>query len=415
MKMVIRRRRRRRYRRELRAGLIIILFALLIVLGISLFRKKPLPVVTINISSAEMREEEEVPTFTATAICDQKGKKTKLGKRPRYTLEDFVNDINNGVGYIIEPEGDCSVEGKYKVTVRLDDELQAQYDEQWNNKFELVIEKGELLVRNKYGDWDNDMFVLLDGSYAKGWYEIGADTYYFGEDNARYTGEQKVDGKVYYFDENGKFNNEKNLYNPIKPVVALTFDDGPGAYTMDLLEFLEENDAKATFFMLGSRVKDRPEAVQKMLEIGCELGNHTTTHPQLTKCNGAEIDQEIEGTNQYINSAAGQEATLLRPPYGSHNGQVRELAGMPIILWSLDTLDWEYRDVEKIKEEMRKTIKDGDIVLMHDIYDTTVQAVKEMIVELKEEGYQFLTVSEQAQARGIELKDGAVYNNFYKK
>ncbi len=414
-KMVIRRRKRNRYKRVLRAGLVIIALALLVLFAVLIFREKELPVVRVSVSDVEMREDESFPGAKVSATCDVDFGKVILDRKNKYTLEMFIDDINNGMGYVAEPNADFTKEGDYLISVDLNQELREKYEEKWYKKFNLVMQDGHLHVKSKHGDWDGKMFVLLDGSYAEGWHDIGDDTYYFGENNEYLVGEQVVDERTYYFGDDGKFDKEKNLYNPTKPVVALTFDDGPGAYTMELLEFLESNGAKATFFMLGSKVSKYPDEVKKMLEIGCELGNHSTNHLQLTKGSNGEVDSEIQKTHNAIKEITGQKASCIRPPYGSYNDKVKEIADKPLILWSLDTLDWEYRDVEKIKNEIRKTIKDGDVVLMHDIYDTTVQAIKEMIVELQEEGYQFLTVSELAEVRNVELSRGKVYNNFYKK
>ena len=414
-KMIIRRRRRFRYKRELIAGLVIITLALLVLLSVILEHKKPLPTVTVSVADVEMREEEEMPDIVVTASCDDESGKILLDRKSKYTLNDFMQEINSGMGYVVEPSGDYSKEGEYTLKVKLNDELKDNFESKWFEKFHLVMQDGQLRVKSKYGDWDGKSFVLLDGSYASGWFNIGTDTYYFGKDDQYVTGEQVIEKRTYYFGDDGKFDEKKNIYNPTKPAVALTFDDGPSSYTMELLEFLESNDAKATFFMLGSRVSKFPDAVKKMLEVGCELGNHSTSHLQLTKGSNGDIDYEIQTAHNAIKDVTGQKASCIRPPYGSYNDNVKDIADKPLILWSLDTLDWDYRDVEKIKKEIRKTIRDGDIVLMHDIYDTSVQAIKEMIVELKEKGYQFLTISELAEVRGVKLERGNVYNNFYKK
>ena len=228
------------------------------------------------------------------------------------------------------------------------------------------------------------------------------------------TGEYLIRETTYYFTEDGKFDKEKNQINPNNPMVALTFDDGPGPYTLQLLEGLEANQAKATFFVLGSRAAVYPEALKRMVDIGCEIGNHSKSHVQLTQVSNAVVNAEISETNDTIRNACEKNPLYLRPPYGSSDNRVRAIANMPVVLWSVDTLDWKSKDVEQVKQAIRSTIKDGDIVLMHDIYQTTVDAILQLIPELKEQGYQFVTVSELAANRGVTLESGKIYRYFYK-
>ena len=413
MDMKIRRPKRFQYTYELKAGLVIIAVALLAFLCVYFYKSKPIPVVTLAVNNEEIRESEEIPAFSVNVSCDVE-QSIVLDKETGYRLEDFINDISNGNGYEIQHAVDVAIEGSYPVSLVLNQEMEEKYQNGWNKKIQLVFENGTLLVKNKYGDWEGDKFHLLDGSYALGWMNIGDATYYFDENNQCVTGEYVIGGGTYYFDETGKFDEEKSQVNPNNPMIALTFDDGPGAYTLKLLEGLEANQAKATFFMLGSRVLAFPETVKRMAEIGCEVGNHSKTHVQLTTVSDAAVQAEITETNDAVLSACGTSPTYLRPPYGSSDDRVRAVANMPVVLWSVDTLDWESRDVEMIKESIRTTVQDGDIVLMHDIYETTVDAILQLIPELQAEGYQFVTVSELAANRGVTLNAGEIYRHFYK-
>lgn len=202
--------------------------------------------------------------------------------------------------------------------------------------------------------------------------------------------------------------------DPNQPMVALTFDDGPGPGTTRLLEALREHGARATFFMLGTRVSRYEDTVRQMAEIGCEIGNHTTNHLKLTDYAADGVAIEINYTRDVIHGIVGQTPTMVRPPYGAVNEVVQSVAEVPLVFWSVDTLDWELKDVTLIRDYVLNTVKDGDIVLMHDIYDATIQAAIELIPLLQERGYQIVTVSEMAQARGITLETGAKYYNFYK-
>lgn len=206
---------------------------------------------------------------------------------------------------------------------------------------------------------------------------------------------------------------EVPLVDATKPMVAITFDDGPSRYTMQLLECLETYGARATFFMVGTNVPKYPETIKKMKEIGCELGNHTGHHARLTKLDIPGIQSEIDITNQELQTVLGESATLVRPPYGSVNEVVQQSAGFPLVLWSVDTRDWELKNAELVRDYVLNTAKDGDIILLHDIHETTVQAMLEVIPKLVNRGFQLVTVSEMAGARGVTLENGQKYYCFY--
>ena len=195
-------------------------------------------------------------------------------------------------------------------------------------------------------------------------------------------------------------------------MIALTFDDGPGKYTEKLLDELEKHDSRATFFMLGQNIDKYGTTVEKMKEIGCEIGNHTTDHKNLTKLKEAEITSQVEATNTIIKKWIGEGASVVRPPYGAVNALVEDTVDYPLVLWNVDTLDWELKNADAIKEYTLEIVKDGDIVLMHDIYETTVDAVIDLIPELQARGYQLVTVSEMAQIRGINMENGIKYFKF---
>ncbi len=177
--------------------------------------------------------------------------------------------------------------------------------------------------------------------------------------------------------------------------VALTFDDGPDPkVTIQILETLNKYDAKATFFMLGSRVEYYPEIAKKVQEAGHELGNHTWNHPDLTKAGIEKIQSEINRTSQIIENVTGQKATVFRPPYGAVNKTVRSQTNLPIILWDVDTLDWKHRDPNQLLVQVKSSAKDGSIILMHDIHQSTANGLDTVLAYLKSEGYTFVTISE---------------------
>lgn len=184
--------------------------------------------------------------------------------------------------------------------------------------------------------------------------------------------------------------------DPDAPMVALTFDDGPTKkYTSAILDALKEHQASATFFVLGSRANDFPDILQRMVLEGNEIGNHTFTHKQLTTLSKENVEEEISATQESIHDVTNKYPSLIRPPYGSKNDTVMQCAnGKKIVTWSLDTEDWRSRNVEKIVNKVLSEVKDGDIILMHDLYDTTAEAAIILIPKLQDMGFQLVTVSE---------------------
>lgn len=252
-----------------------------------------------------------------------------------------------------------------------------------------------------------------NGTMATGWITLKEKYYYLNKDGSMAVGWITVDGKDYYMKENGEWVPNKKKEVPDKktgtgPMVALTFDDGPGPYTDRILNTLQANGAKATFFMQGQNVGNYPDTVRKMANQGCEVANHTYAHQNLTTLDAAGIQQAVSSANNSISSVVGHGASLLRPPYGAYNSTTKANAGAPLILWSIDTLDWKTRDAQKTYDAVMQA-KDGDIVLMHDIHAATADAVDMIIPALKEKGYQLVTVSELAAAKGVSLSNGSSY------
>lgn len=190
------------------------------------------------------------------------------------------------------------------------------------------------------------------------------------------------------------------------PCVALTFDDGPSVYTSRLLDILKENNVKATFFVLGKSAKVQKNTLLRTFQEGHQIGNHSWDHKDLKKLGKESIEQQIYDTNDVIKSITGVSPHVMRPPYGSFNSTVTETAKMPIILWSLDPLDWKDRNSSLITERISKATPKG-IVLAHDIHKTTVESIPAVIKALKAKGYHLVTVNELFG--GAQLKNGEVY------
>ena len=178
-------------------------------------------------------------------------------------------------------------------------------------------------------------------------------------------------------------------------VIALTFDDGPGPYTAHLLDVLDQYGAKATFFLIGSKVSSQANVVRSIHARGHQLGNHSWSHPELPKLPVNQIAGEIDRTNDAIKQATGVTPAILRPPYGAVNGVVLEqlrLRGMSSILWSVDTRDWADRNSDIVCSRAVAGARPGAIILMHDIHQTSVNAVPCILSALKQQGYSFVTV-----------------------
>ena len=178
-------------------------------------------------------------------------------------------------------------------------------------------------------------------------------------------------------------------------VIALTFDDGPGPYTAHLLDVLDQYGAKATFFLIGSKVSSQANVVRSIHARGHQLGNHSWSHPELPKLPVDQIAGEIDRTNDAIKQATGVTPSILRPPYGAVNGVVLEqlrLRGMSSILWSVDTRDWADRNSDIVCSRAVAGARPGAVILMHDIHQTSVGAVPCILSALKQQGYSFVTV-----------------------
>ncbi len=267
------------------------------------------------------------------------------------------------------------------------------------------------------------------GTTTVGWHEDANGKWYQNADGTYYAnGFQDIDGVTYSFDENGYMQtgwvskgvndyyfNDDGSYDPTqkRPMLALTFDDGPGEYTQELLDCLEENNAHATFFMLGQNVSVYPDAPKRMLEIGCEIGSHSWDHTQLTTIDLDAVAKQFSDTDNALIEACGQAASVARAPYGDGNTDIYNTVAKPFFMWSLDTEDWRLMDADADYDAvMNGDLTDGSIILMHDIHQPSVQAAIRFIPELVAKGYKLVTVSEMAEAKNVDLQY-ACYVDFW--
>ena len=212
-------------------------------------------------------------------------------------------------------------------------------------------------------------------------------------------------------------NNEEPIQNDdlVAPtvydkVIAFTFDDGPSKYTLEIMDILDEYDSKATFFEVGYMIRNNKEIVKEVVNRGFEVGNHTTDHSNLRKLSYDKVKTKINDNNSLFYEITGKNMSYLRPPYGNLNDNVKRIVDVPIIKWSVDSRDWESRNKDKIVSLVKSTVKDGDIVLFHDLYQSTKEAIEVLVPDLISEGYRIVSVSELFNLKNIALEPQKVYN-----
>lgn len=186
-----------------------------------------------------------------------------------------------------------------------------------------------------------------------------------------------------------------------------------GEYTDELLDCLEQNNAHATFFMLGQNVSSYPDAPKRMLELGCEIGSHSWDHTQLTTIDLDAVAKQFSDTDDALIQACGQAASVARAPYGDGNSDIYNTVNKPFFMWSLDTEDWKLLDADAdYSAVMNGDLTDGTIILMHDIHEPSVKAALRLIPDLIAQGYKLVTVSEMAEAKNVTLQN-ACYVDFW--
>ncbi len=195
------------------------------------------------------------------------------------------------------------------------------------------------------------------------------------------------------------------IVNENGPMIALTFDDGPyPKVTGHILDVLEKNGVCATFFVLGSRIEGHEDMLTRMDELGCEIGNHSFSHADLTRLSKADCQRELSDTDAEIRRITGHEASVVRPPYGYYNKTVMSAAERPLILWTVDTNDWRGKAPGEIADYVIQQAKEGSVILMHDQQTQTADAMEMIIPTLIDEGFRFVTVSELIRLTGGQCK-----------
>lgn len=317
-----------------------------------------------------------------------------------YYYNDYIN--------IVFTINDTLSSIKYhNIIIDLKNKKEALITEMYDSEY--LIEKIHTLVSSKYSSYvysliENEdinkfTYIINDSDIIVYFYSVSfSDIKYIPFIDISLDGDKTVFENNY--DENSKF-------------IVFTFDDGPSDYTLDVLETLELNESSATFFMLGNKMKYNSDKVLAVYNSNSEVGSHTYSHKYLTKLSSSDLNNEINSTSILFNEITGGNIEYLRPPYGSYNDFVKENSGYPIILWNIDTKDWLLRDSEKVYNNIINNACDGCILLMHDPYKESLEALKKALPALKEMGYEIVSVSELLKIKNIELNNGQIVRKLY--
>ncbi len=358
--------------------------------------------------------------ITINTINDYREEKISNITYPVFGIKSIDNKINNVIEEYKDKE---NVKISYNMYLT-EESLSLFFEINDNNKFsyknvdydiknnkllDLIdynIYKDIILEKVKY-KYKTDIYnTIAEDNFSNVSYKINDEGIYFYFNDSLF-GDLIYRVYVYLPNENTAEVFDQNY----DKVIAFTFDDGPSEYTMEIVNALVLNNSKATFFELGNRMKYNQEIVKQVLANGMEIGSHTYAHKNLNKLSESEIDNEINSTNIIFNEITGDNIELTRPPYGNSNDLVKARMNTPLIAWNIDTNDWLYRDSEYVYNHIIDNVQSGDIILMHDIYPETVEAVKKVLPHLNALGYKVTTVSELARIQNRTLENGVVYRS----
>ena len=255
----------------------------------------------------------------------------------------------------------ASEEDINQIITKLRDKDMATWKFTYNDsKFSIAVESNTSEI-NSVDISINDLYKYIDETYLK------------GEDLEKY--------KAY-------------IKKRSRKAVALTFDDGPNPNTTPVaLELLKKYNAKGTFFMVGKAVAGNEEIIKQVVAEGHQIGNHSWSHPLLTKISLEQAKSQINDTTEALKKASGQDVHIMRPPYGGINATIQAAVDQSFILWDVDTLDWKNRNTASIMKEVRKA-RPGSIILMHDVHQTSIDALPSVLQYLTEQGFELVTIDE---------------------
>jgi peptidoglycan/xylan/chitin deacetylase (PgdA/CDA1 family) len=318
------------------------------------------------------------------------------------------NDTNDYVTYFIDSSTGNVVSYKALIKPKFLDEFNKVEEKLLKEKYPLFIVNGIYQDQTiRYVEVkDNELVIHYSNVITNPLYH---DPIYLTINNNEVSKYLNYD-----FELDKEYKNESAFdFDPTKKYIAFSFDDGPSTVnTKDIVDFLNNNKMHATFFMLGSLMNRYPDLVKYVNDNGMEIGSHTYSHSNLKRLKEDKLNEEIYNTDGVYNSIVPDKTiTLLRPPYGAINDKIKDNYNYSFILWSVDTLDWKYKDSDYLFNYVINNVNDGDIVLMHDIHLTTKQAVENILPELYVRGYRVVSVSELAKIKNIELSPNTIYRS----
>lgn len=290
------------------------------------------------------------------------------------------------------------------------------------NSISNKIENIKVIVKDEKA-FKKDVKRLLDLKYPK-YISKGIDVYngvydikpnkiiaYYDDASITINNNEIKDLMKYTMVYDSEYTNEEFKPDPNKKTIAFSFDDGPSEYDKSIIDALKEYHATATFFLVGNRINAFADAVKYMDENKMEVGNHSYDHAYLPRLSEEEILNQINSTNNEYKNITGKDMGLIRPPYGAINSKVKNTLDKPLILWNIDTLDWQSKNTDMVYESIINDVKDGDIILMHSLYPTTRDAVIKVLPVLYEMGYQVVDVSTLMSMKNVPLEAHKAYRS----
>jgi peptidoglycan/xylan/chitin deacetylase (PgdA/CDA1 family) len=328
--------------------------------------------------------------------------KKQKGKSLSIDYKIYYNDYYANIVFIID--NSINDDKYYNIIIDTIDNKEIYIDEIYNFDIkekinDSVFYKYSIDIYNKIKDID-----------------IKENTYIISNDKILvYFNNIDFDYKIYV---SIKTNNDSYVFHEKKysdnsKYIVFTFDDGPSKYTDDIIKTLELNESSATFFMLGNKMKYNKDIVNLVYNSNSEVGTHSYSHKYLNKLNLDEFNEEINSCSILFNEITKDKLKYLRPPYGSYNDNVINNSPYPLILWTIDTKDWLFKDRNKIYNNIIDYACDGCIVLMHDTYIETYESLKMILPKLRNMGYEIVCVSELLKIKNIELNRGEVVKKIY--
>lgn len=288
------------------------------------------------------------------------------------------------------------------------------------DKYDEFLAKEEELLRLKYPEFiingiingeGTKVYVIKENVMVVYYYDYVYDYPYTESVNLTINYNEVHDYLDFTHELDAEYQNENGYnYSADKKTVALTFDDGPSSkYNAQFLDVLARNKAHATFFMVGTMMNNCQKCVLDTYNSGNEVGSHTYNHMNIKKNNALDVNDNLKQVDDLFYKITNDHIKYVRPPYGSYSKENLENINNPLILWNIDTEDWSHHDVDYIVNSVMENVQDGSIILMHELYETSLQALEVLLPRLYVEGYQVVSVSELANMKGKTLESGHAY------